>query len=534
MRLHVKQKLTICLATLAAMAVTVVFMPLNFNPDSAFYPMLAREQLASGSLFPPGMCYSTELFVASPSILMIPFMALMDNWLLARSLGICLLWVIAMFFLVKTFVVRGDAHWLPATLACLFACLPLFGSDLIDKVFLQGAYLIYYVHLAAFLVIAHYLIVNYKRLNPVIGLKRRDTASLVLMLLGMVLAIVLPNLGGIRGILQEVIPFLFGFVVLWFVDGGTLDDLIKSRFHRVIAVVWLLGIIVAFVGYKVLSSLYWPTSEQLSMSLVTPTQMIGGISDYFINLLSLYGQDFEASLMSAGGIMRSLNCVYAVLMIVVFPVYALVRVKTFQNKFSRYLIIYCWTSNFIMFAISVITGAMGIGPRYLIPTYFLNILIAVTCIEKFLEQRTLLENRAIITCVIVYALVGTGFFWAKALPLMRADQTHQSIVAFLKDNDLDFGYATFANSYVNTCFANGDIEIVSFAYGIGEEPGDPTIVWRWLTNENWYDPAYHPGRCFILLRGEERVEEKWYDLASQTLSFEDYTVLVFDKNINLY
>ena len=534
MKLPVRNIVIVCLIALCAMAVTVVFMPWNFNADSAFYPILAREQLASGSLFPPGMCYSTELFVASPSILMIPFMAFMDNWMLARSFGICVLWAIAIFFLVKTFVIRGDAHWKPALLACLLACMPLFGSDLVDKIFLQGAYLIYYVHLTAFLVIAHYLIVNYRRLSPVRGLPRRDLISLVLMLVGMVLAIVLPNLGGIRGILQEVLPFLLAFAVLWFIDGGTLDDLVKNRFHGLVALVWLAGIVIALVGYKVLSSLYWSTSEQMAMSMVSPHEVIDGIAAYFKDLLSLYGQNFEAPLTSLSGIMRTHNYVYAVLMIVVFPVYSLVRIKTFKNVFARYLILFCWLSNLLMFAISVVTGAVGISPRYLIPTYFLNILIAVTCIEQLLEQRTPLEGRAIVVCVIAYVLVATGFFWKRALPLMRADQTHQNIVAFLEENDLEYGYATFFNSYVNTCYANGDVEFVSFAYSIEDEPGDPTFKWRWLTNEKWYDPSYHPGRCFILLRGDERVESKWYDLASQKLTYEDYTVLVFDKNINLY
>ena len=76
---------------------------------------------------------------------------------------------------------------------------------------------------------------------------------------------------------------------------------------------------------------------------------------------------------------------------------------------------------------------------------------------------------------------------------------------------------------------------------------------------NWYDPAAHPGKCFVLLKdyreGDEEKRQSWiekhgedpanpwrddtppedirgelYDLNPKMLNYGDYTILVFEDN----
>lgn len=519
--------------SLFAFATIFVFMPFNFNPDSAFYLILAREQLRSGLLFPPGMCYSTELFVVTPGLFMIPLFAVLDNWMLIRSLGICATWIILLYSVVKVFVMRSDEHWLPAVLSVALLCTPFFGSELVDKLFLQGAYLTYCITIAVFLGLAHYICVNEAKLNGKEGTSLNNK-KLMLLFGGIALVLVVPNLGGIRNILQASIPFILSFFVLHLLNGGTLDTYLANRFNRMLVVLWIVGTLVALGLYRMLSNMYWASSEQMTMTLGDARAMVEGIGSYITDYLLLYGQGLVTPLISAGGILKSLNCGYAVLSIFVFPIYGLLHLNKFENTFYRYLIVFAWISNLLLMYVSVATGAASLEPRYIIPAYFLNVLVDAACLEEILARRTALELRVVVSFVMVFALLSTGFFWRRTLPRMKDDHTHQDIVEFLESRELDFGYASFFNSYVNTCFSNGDVEILSFAYHADESSKDPTNVWRWLTNEKWYDPTYHPGRCFILLRGDERVDNKWYSLAKETLTFEDYTILVFDKNINYY
>lgn len=523
----------IVLSALIAFATIFTFMPLNFNPDSAFYLLLAKEQLRSGSLFPPGMCYSTELFVLTPAILMVPFMAILDNWMVIRSAGICLAWAIMLFCLIRSFVSKGDEHWTAAAISIVLLCIPPYGSEVVDKLFLQGAYLSYCISLTIYLLIGHYLCLNRDSLESDL-VSRANSKRMALLFGGLILAIVLPNLGGIRGIIQGALPFGIALVLLCLVNGKTLDDVVSRRLSWVLAATWAIGIVLAFVGYKALSARYWQTSDQMVLTMGNAQEFVDGMLSYIANFLSLYGQSFKPALMSLGGIVKALNYAYACLSIIVLPVWGLVNIKRLSNRYSQFVVLFAWASDILLFFISVASGSMGLASRYLIPSYFINIPMAAVCLEELLSHRTRLEGRTVLACILTYAIISTGFFWRRSLHEKYEDHTHQDIVQFLEDHDLDFGYATFFNSYVNTCFANGDVEFLSFGYDIKDSGGDPRYMWRWLTNERWYDPEYHPGRCFILLRGEERVDEQWYELAEEVLAFEDYTILVFEKNINLY
>ena len=61
--------LSICAAGLFASICCIIFAFTKafFHSDSAYYVQLAVEQMKTGKHFPPGMSYSTVLFVRSPT-----------------------------------------------------------------------------------------------------------------------------------------------------------------------------------------------------------------------------------------------------------------------------------------------------------------------------------------------------------------------------------------------------------------------------------------------------------------------------------
>ena len=69
--------LFVCMLALFASVCGIIFLFTKafFHSDSAFYVQLALEQMRSGKLFPPGMCYSTVLFVRSPNLILVPILA---------------------------------------------------------------------------------------------------------------------------------------------------------------------------------------------------------------------------------------------------------------------------------------------------------------------------------------------------------------------------------------------------------------------------------------------------------------------------
>ena len=88
--------------------IVFLFTKAFFHSDSAFYVQLALEQIKSGKLFPPGMCYSTVLFVRSPNLLLIPILKVVKDWMLAREIMVVVMWVILILAVLYCFMPKKD------------------------------------------------------------------------------------------------------------------------------------------------------------------------------------------------------------------------------------------------------------------------------------------------------------------------------------------------------------------------------------------------------------------------------------------
>ena len=121
---------------------TVVFniiflMRYNFEADSAFYVTLAQEQIRTGSLFPEGMHYSTGLFVLTPNLLVIPFLFLTNDLVLARQFAILLLWVVVYLVLYKLFVTKNEKNLIGFVLASSFFSVLYIDANVVSMHFYQ-------------------------------------------------------------------------------------------------------------------------------------------------------------------------------------------------------------------------------------------------------------------------------------------------------------------------------------------------------------------------------------------------------------
>lgn len=131
---------------LLTVAFNIVFMmQYNFETDSAFYVTLAQEQIRTRSLFPDGMYYSTGLFVLTPNLLVIPFLFLTDNLVLARQSAILLLWCFVYFVLYKLFVTKKEKN--------------LVGFILASSLFLS--FILQHIRLRCIFIKAHMLVICY-------------------------------------------------------------------------------------------------------------------------------------------------------------------------------------------------------------------------------------------------------------------------------------------------------------------------------------------------------------------------------------
>ena len=117
------------------------------------------------------------------------------------------------------------------------------------------------------------------------------------------------------------------------------------------------------------------------------------------------------------------------------------------------------------------------------------------------------------------------------------------LAQFLEEYDLTYGYSDYFTSLRTASFTKGKVRMVAFN---GSDPLDNDVD---MISGNWYDVETHSGKCFVLVREETALPDKYYELADEILAFTanfnksevtflndsiNYKILVFDKNIHLY
>ena len=111
-----------------------LFTKAFFHSDSAYFVQLAVEQMKSGKLFPPGMCYSTALFVRTPNLLLIPLLAVIKDWMLAREIMVIEMWVILIASVFCLFLTKRDRNPVAAVIACMLLMNPYQTLDVANEI----------------------------------------------------------------------------------------------------------------------------------------------------------------------------------------------------------------------------------------------------------------------------------------------------------------------------------------------------------------------------------------------------------------
>ena len=156
--------LFVCMAALFVSVCGIIFLFTKafFHSDSAFFVQLAVEQIKSGKLFPPGMCYSTVLFVRSPNLILVPILKVVKDWMLARELMVIVMWVILILAVFYLFMPKRDRNPVAAIIACMLLMNPYqtldVANETTDMLFFQGAYVTIFFDVVFTLGIMHRII----------------------------------------------------------------------------------------------------------------------------------------------------------------------------------------------------------------------------------------------------------------------------------------------------------------------------------------------------------------------------------------
>lgn len=488
-----------------------------FDSDYAAYVLLAREQIRTGQFFPDGFCYSTGVFIFTPELFIVPLMSFVSDWVLCRALAvICwnFLLLVCIFLLFRIKDMNQKKIKFAPLIIILLLCVPM---GHYRENFFEGAYVSLLMYELLMIFFFNKLISSGKELK-----KRYFVCFFI--------AVYIANITGIRNLAIMVLPLIGAILInLYFEHEKNLSDIWKEK--KYILIILLAGAAGAagFVTFHLLGNMVGLRSGTAGMVFVSREDVWVNLQNLILGILNFYGAVGHGDLISFSGVTAAINFVVVVVSVLVIPLYYLIKVKKIQNRFWRIYVLYAWISNFIVMYMMVFTTASE--ERYLHTVFFHNIVLLAMFLESmFAKKEKLMHAFWLLALLGVMGAGHLNYYVNTVKPVTTYYEDKEAageIHEFLLDNGLTYGFANFWNAYENMVRSRNEVTILAWQ----TYPLDP---FYWLTQQEWYDVEKHPGKCFILLKGEEEIDEEYYQAASEELKFQDYTILVYEKNIFLY
>ena len=346
-----------------------------------------------------------------------------------------------------------------------------------------------------------------------------------------------------RSLISYLVPIIFGLIFLILSNSDKLES--KNVLYRYKSEICLsLNLILAFLLGS-LGNLYIS-----SYLLITPGVVpFWENSDTFFEnipqvITAWIGTGYRwFSLDSPIASIRSLYELWRVLfsfILFVFPFLTLGIINKYQ--FSRKLSFLLYCNAFVFFStMSLLVfstlnqGDFSNTARYLVISFVFNVFVIVLLV--FDDHSKIKNNLFRIYFLMSLLLISlcSGYFeyisfTHKPNEILNKNRA-ESIIGFLKEKDLDSGYATYWNSGKLTVLSDFKIKIRQMHFQNGEP-----IPMRWLGSETWYEDA-NKKNTFILL---DKKEVDFFDIPRfkmlsegnvEILNHADFTIVVYKGDI---
>lgn len=506
---------------------TIFLMRYNFEADSAFYITLAQEQIRTKSLFPEGIFYSTGLFVLTPNLLIIPFLSVTENLVLARQLAILLLWIFIYLLTYKLFITKENANKTSFIIASSLFSILYINASVVSMHFYQGAYVSYLFFQLLFLCV----------INKIVTEDAYNSRNHFYIMIIYVLA----NLGEIRNLLVWGIPALLAYVLYIFFktrnDSVLIQGNLKNEKHFVL--ILFRSIIICFLISIMLSKQFDTFGTTGGISIL-PAQDFGkSLSSVFVGILNQFGNAYGAKLFSVAGICRVANLVVAIVVNFIIPIIAVTQYKSFRLESEKFLTLFFMSSSVVYLFVVFLTGVSITTDRYLIPIYNNNILLTAIVVGHILHKYLKTKSLTIVAGILVYVCM-TNFLFLGSQKNSLLSHSYgyfaEGVVGvheFLESKGLVYGYATFENAEEYSVLSNNRVRIRSVFFMDGE-----IYSYNWLTAKYFYDDSYYKGQTFLMITDKQLGEHfpdglEKLDLGEPVTvyKYKKFTILVYDYNI---
>ena len=495
------------LFVLAGVSVYTIFSyRAEFHSDAATAAMIAPFQIKEGKLFLDEWRYSQDFwpfFIFNPVVALKPIVHT-DYLATQVSVLIQTLLVVLLTMLLLRKVCKSNLNIL---ICCLIFSIGSAGIW-IGPLFGQGQYgnVILWVLLGIWLTLA------------CIHADKPWKRYTLLAILGLLVAYL--NSTGVRYLPFFVAPMIVALAAKIMLET---DKQMRKRCLWAIGSI-VVGTLAGHMAFRALCERYHFSAGTAGSTMLASRDVVNNIPEVLYSFLTLAGGPKSGTKLASLGGMIYLYTFFAFCLLAILPIWIGIRFcrrKMWNVKPDAFILVVFFLVVTAISLISVLMTSLDHTGRYLIVAIYSGFLLLPILLEKLEGQ----IGRKFVALVLTIPLVFYGMFSLnKSLGEPRSED---KVIACLKENDLQVGYADFWVADKFTVLSNHEVEIAH----VDLKNMVPSLF---MSCPEQYQDVEHD-RYFLLLRGTdiEAVNQspvaEYMGEPKEILTCEPYEIWVYDK-----
>ena len=493
----------------------------SYHSDTTDSMMWAHAALDAGGLVNADFYYAIFLLF-NGHLLMVPFIAVFGFGILAQQLGMA---VFILLFIWSFYTMLRVIGWERLSSASTVAIL-MFGLSVSEKsreIFLDHVFT--YSFSMFLLAVGMILVVK--------SLRASSDGKRFLLYAGLSgLWFFLGSLNRLESVTLFVVPLIGGLVGERFLAARPFEnERKKTEFFLLTAIIGVLSLLGIAVAGLVTKNLY-AGYESAYSSFSASDQWMGQAEKLLPYWMTYLGVDPLAyvPMGSVEGVILLLR-IAVNLLLVAAPVVLLFLYRKITSRGERILILAHWVMSALIL-LAFVFGRIGNANWRLSPIACTSIVLTCVLI-RWIYQHSSMRRVAVV--LLAPILLSCLLAMADVASLHKEDYPvwtkRQELIAFLQENELDYGYATFWNANIITMESDSAVRVRNVK--IESNLFEP---YRYQTRASWYEDQPGQEEYFILATTAEynllkTHEAELLKTANRTLTCGNYYIVVFSENV---
>lgn len=490
--------------------------------EMIFSKLIAEE---GGLIATTNWFYSTEFRILYTQLIMVPLFHVFEDWHVIRTITNIVTYVVLLssyFYFMKPLAIRKST----VIYSSVILLLP-FSETIMTHVQMGNTYMPH-------MIIIFFCFGMFLRLAQ--GGQKKAVHRSVLLLLYVLLSVIC-GMSGVRYVLALQAPLVL--TGLWMIMGSEsfagfrrnvdLTNLRELLMDSKLRYLWfaMISLVSAMVGYLInvviIARMFqFQTYEATNFIQVFQGVLMERLQNTFGNLLLLFGYIENKGFLSLRGVISLIAFALMIgIVLLTIRVNGLLKNKSGEEMESfdtRRLMVRFFITTFVLNTFVFVFTTSTMSSRY----YFTVFMFVLPLLCIYFAVETLPLDRILVMLFLCATMGLTSLKGVYSFLDKDKNAEEKQVAKFLKQEEYDFGYATYWNANIMTELTDGYVEVANV-----QEVEDMSMFY-WSSPAMYYDKTYHQGKTFLLLTTQEaRKYEEVQAVLNGVKIYEDDAYVVY-------